>query len=107
MSNPKVAIFGGTGQTGAAVASSLQARGATALRLSRADVMRGPEALEGADAAYVIAPNMHPDEPALVRTYLQLIKDARVQRVAYHSVAAPYTPAMRHHLGKAVSEDLV
>jgi uncharacterized protein YbjT (DUF2867 family) len=107
MSNPKVAIFGGTGQTGAAVSSSLEARGATPLRLSRADLVRGAAALEGADAAYLIAPNMHPDEPALVRSYLELMMDARVSRVVYHSVAAPYTPAMRHHLGKAVGEDLV
>ena len=28
-------------------------------------------------------------------------------RVVYHSVASPYAPAMPHHLGKAVSEDLV
>jgi len=27
--------------------------------------------------------------------------------VVYHSVASPYAPAMPHHLGKAVSEDLV
>jgi uncharacterized protein YbjT (DUF2867 family) len=27
--------------------------------------------------------------------------------VVYHSVASPYVPAMPHHLGKAVSEDLV
>lgn len=107
MSTKKVAIFGGTGQTGAAVALSLQARGVTPLRLSRTDVQRGAAALEEADAAYVIAPNMHPDEPTLVRCYLQLLSDARVPRVVYHSVASPYAPAMRHHVGKAVSEDLV
>ena len=28
-------------------------------------------------------------------------------RVVYHSVASPYAPAMPHHVGKAVSEDLV
>ena len=27
--------------------------------------------------------------------------------MVYHSVASPYVPAMPHHLGKAVSEDLV
>ncbi len=27
--------------------------------------------------------------------------------MVYHSVASPYIPAMPHHLGKAVSEDLV
>ena len=32
---------------------------------------------------------------------------AGVSRVVYHSVASPYVPEMPHHLGKAVSEDLV
>jgi uncharacterized protein YbjT (DUF2867 family) len=107
MSSPTVAIFGGTGQTGAAVAVALEARGAVALRLSRRDVDRGASALEGVDVAYVIAPNMHLNEPRLVGEYLDLIHAAGVRRLGYHSVAAPYAPSMRHHLGKAASEDLV
>ena len=38
---------------------------------------------------------------------LAALTDAEVARVVYHSVASPYVPAMPHHLGKAVSEDLV
>ena len=30
-----------------------------------------------------------------------------MRRVGYHSVASPYVPAMAHHVGKAVAEDLV
>ena len=58
-------------------------------------------------AAYVIAPNLHPDEPAYVASVLRGLTEAGVGRVVYHSVASPYVPAMPHHLGKAVSEDLV
>lgn len=107
MSTSKVAIFGGTGQTGAAVSSALEARGAEAVRLSRLDVERGACALEDADIAYLIAPNMHPDEPSLMHRHLELVRQAGVTRVGYHSVAAPYAPAMKHHVGKAASEDLV
>jgi uncharacterized protein YbjT (DUF2867 family) len=107
MSASKVAVLGGTGQTGAAVADAVERRGAEALRLSRRDLARGPVALEGADVAYLIAPNMHPDEPRLMAANLALVREAGVQRVGFHSVAAPYAPAMRHHLGKAASEDLV
>ena len=32
---------------------------------------------------------------------------AGVGRLVYHSVASPYVPEMPHHLGKAVSEDLI
>ena len=38
---------------------------------------------------------------------LAALSEAGVGRVVYHSVASPYVPAMPHHLGKAVSEDLV
>lgn len=36
-----------------------------------------------------------------------MLADAGVSRVVYHSVAAPYAPPMKHHVGKAASEDLV
>ena len=50
---------------------------------------------------------MHPDEPGYVREALAAVTAAGVARVVYHSVASPYAPEMPHHLGKAVSEDLV
>ena len=63
--------------------------------------------LAGCDAAYLVAPNFHPDEPAYVAHALAACRAAGVGRVVYHSVASPYVPAMPHHLGKAESEDLV
>lgn len=103
----RVAVLGGHGKTGRAVIEGLSARGVAAVPLGRADRADLPAALHGCDAAYVIAPNLHPDEPAHVASALSALTDAGVGRVVYHSVASPYAPAMPHHLGKAVSEDLV
>lgn len=103
----QVVIFGGTGQTGRAVAEALRERGATATPLSRADIGSAGRTLAAAEVAYLIAPNMYPDEPALIAQYLGLLRAAGTPRVVYHSVAAPYTPSMTHHVGKAISEDLV
>ncbi|MFC7362300.1 SDR family oxidoreductase [Nocardioides astragali] len=103
----RVAVLGGHGKTGRAVVAALTARGATAVPLGRADWTDLVAALSGFDAAYVIAPNLHPDEPGYVSAVLAALTRADVGRVVYHSVAAPYSPAMPHHLGKARSEDLV
>jgi uncharacterized protein YbjT (DUF2867 family) len=65
------------------------------------------QALAGCAAAYVVAPNLHPDEPAYVERVLAAARAAGVARIGYHSVASPYVPAMPHHLGKAVAEDVV
>jgi uncharacterized protein YbjT (DUF2867 family) len=102
-----VAVLGGTGKTGRSVCRALEGRGAVARPLGRSALDDLGQALDGADAAYLIAPNMHPDEPALVGQVLAACRDAAVGQVVHHSVAAPYAPAMPHHLGKAVSEDLV
>lgn len=101
----RVAIPGGNGKTGRAVAAALRERGATAVPLGRGDRVGGAAA--GCDAAYLIAPNMHPDEPALIAGLLDELKAAGVGRVVHHSVASPYAPDMPHHLGKARAEDLV
>jgi uncharacterized protein YbjT (DUF2867 family) len=106
-SRPRVAVLGGHGKTGRAVVSALVARGATAVPLGRADWPDLAGAVAGCDAAYVIAPNLHPDEPAYVAEALTALARADVGRVVYHSVASPYAPAMPHHVGKARSEDLV
>lgn len=103
----RVAVLGGHGKTGRAVCDALGALGVGARPLGRADWPDLATALAGCDAAYVIAPNLHPDEPAHVAEALTALAEADVRRVVYHSVASPYAPAMPHHLGKAVSEDLV
>lgn len=94
----RVAVFAGRGKTGRAVGANLP---------DARPLGRDGWDLAGCDAAYLIAPNLHPDEPAYVAEALAALRAAGVGRVVYHSVASPYAPAMPHHVGKAVSEDLV
>ena len=94
----RVAVFAGRGKTGRAVRAHLPD--------SRALGRDGWD-LAGCDAAYLVAPNLHPDEPAYVAAALDAMRAAGVGRVVYHSVASPYVPEMPHHVGKAVAEDLV
>lgn len=103
----RVAVLGGHGKTGRAVAGALADVGVVAVPLGRDHWDDLPGALAGCDAAYLIAPNLHPDEPAYVASALTALHAAGVARVVYHSVASPYAPAMPHHVGKAVAEDLV
>jgi uncharacterized protein YbjT (DUF2867 family) len=104
---PVIAVLGGHGKTGRAVGAALARRRVEVRPLGRADWPALSEAVAGCEAAYVIAPNLHPDEPAYVAEALAALSEAGVGRVVYHSVASPYAPEMPHHLGKAVSEDLV
>jgi len=103
----RIALLGGHGKTGRAVAVALAERGAEPVALGRADWPDLAAAVAGCDAAYVVAPNLHPDEPGYVATALEALRAAGVSRVGYHSVASPYCPDMPHHLGKARAEDLV
>ncbi|SDE12193.1 SDR family oxidoreductase [Nocardioides lianchengensis] len=103
----RIAIVGGHGKTGRAVAAALARRDVVPVPLGRAEWPVLADHLAVCAAAYVIAPNLHPDEPSYVAEALAAVEQADVGRVAYHSVASPYVPAMPHHLGKAVSEDLV
>ena len=106
-SKPRIALLGGTGKTGRAVQAALSGVGAEAHALGRAAFNDLAATLAGVDAVYLIAPNLHPDEPGYVADALSALRAAGVGRVVYHSVASPYAPAMPHHLGKAVAEDLV
>lgn len=107
----RVAVLAGGGKTGRAVLRALEAAEVTAYPVGRP----GPQGLTahltdrlaGCDAVYLVAPNLHPDEPGHVGAVLQAAVDAGVGRVVYHSVAAPYAPDMPHHLGKAQAEDVV
>jgi len=103
----RVAVVGGTGKTGRAVASALAAHGAEAVPLGRAAWIDLAGALTGCRAAYVIAPNMHHDEAAYVESVAGAALRAGVPRVVLHSVASPYVPAMPHHVGKAQAEDVI
>ena len=103
----RVAVVGGHGKTGRAVSAALTARGARPVPLGRADWGDLAGALAGCGTAYVIAPNMHPDEPAYVADVVAAATASGVRRLVLHSVASPYAPAMPHHVGKARAEDLV
>lgn len=103
----RIAIVGGRGKTGRAVASAVEAAGADTVPVGRAELADLAATLRGCDAVYLIAPNLHPDEPAFVTTVLAAMREAGVGRIGYHSVCAPYVPSMPHHLAKAASEDLV
>ncbi|MGH1562103.1 SDR family oxidoreductase [Mumia sp. DW29H23] len=102
-----VAVVGASGKTGTHVVEALASRGVPVRPLGRAELADPVAAFTGAGAAYLIAPNLHPDEPALVGGWLDALRTAGVPRLAYHSVAWPYAPAMPHHLAKAQTEDLV
>ena len=66
MTPPVIAVLGGHGKTGRAVCAALAARGVETRPLGRADWPTLSDHLAGCAAAYVIAPNLHPDEPAYV-----------------------------------------
>jgi uncharacterized protein YbjT (DUF2867 family) len=102
-----VAVVGASGKTGRALISALEKHGARVTGVGRRQWTGLAGALAGCDAVSVIAPNLHPDEPAYVAEVLTAAEAADVRRVVYHSVTAPYVPAMPHHLGKARAEDLV
>ena len=103
----EVAVPAGHGKTGRAVAAALARHGASARPLGRSALADPDAALAGCTAVYLLAPNMHEDEPAYVTAWLDAARRVGVPRAVYHSVVAPYAPDMPHHLGKAVAEDLV
>lgn len=102
-----VAIVGGRGKTGQAVADGLRELGCPSVPIGRTESSDLPAALRGCRAVYLMAPNMHPDEPQFVADYLDAARAAGIARVVYHSVGAPHAPEMPHHMGKAAAEDLV
>jgi uncharacterized protein YbjT (DUF2867 family) len=103
----RVAVLGGNGKTGRAVARALSGTGVDPVALGRAAWSDLGGSLAGCSAVYAIAPNLHPDEPEYVADALAAARSVGVSRVVYHSVTAPFAPSMPHHLGKAKAEDLV
>ena len=107
MTTPVVAVLAGHGKTGRAVTAALESYGARPHPVGRVLAADPVAALAGARVVYLIAPNLCEDEPAYVAEVLDAATRAGVDRVVYHSVAAPYVPDLPHHLGKALAEDLV
>lgn len=114
-------MLGATGKTGRAVVAAALRRGLTVcgttrdprtpdgtLTWHRADVVTGDGlagALTGADAAYLIVPNLHPAEvEAAARVVGQVATEVGVRRLVYHSVADPDDPRMMHHVRKGAAE---
>lgn len=132
-----VTVLGATGKTGRAVAAAalragLHVRGtsrsaeqagsgmpppghpdpspAGGVSWCRVDLETGDglaQAFAGADAAYLVMPNLHPDEVGAMTRAVRAALDARVGRVVYHSVADPGDARMPHHLRKALAEESV
>ena len=123
----QIAVTGAAGKTGRAVTAALAARGvrvralvhraeqatagvpgaaqAIAVDLTNPPAVRA--ALDGVDAVYLIAPNVHPDEPGLMRPVIDACVASGPRAVVYHSVIHPYAPAMPHHVDKARVEALL
>lgn len=122
-----VAVTGAAGKTGRAVTAALAARGipvralvhrpeqaaagvpgaAQAIPVDLADPTAVREALDGVAAIYLIAPNVHPDEPGLLGPVIDACATSGPRAVVYHSVIHPYAPAMPHHVDKARVEAAV
>ena len=117
-----VLVVGATGKTGRAVCTALVAAGVSvraAVRSGRepaapagttpvvVDLATGQglaAALDGARAAYHLAPNMHPDEGGLAERVAAAAADVGLERLVFHSVLHPDDARMPHHLRKAEAE---
>ena len=84
----RVALVGGNGKTGRAVREALARRGTEAVSIGRAEWPNLARAMASCEATYLIAPNLHPDEPAYVADVLTAMRQAGVSPVVYHSVAS-------------------
>ena len=120
-----VLVVGATGKTGRAVATALLARGVpvrAAVRAGRedsvppgttpavVDLVSGlglDAALDGAAAAYHLAPNVHPDEVGIAARVADAAAAAGLPRLVFHSVLHPRDTRMPHHLRKAEAESLL
>lgn len=121
-----IVITGAAGKTGRALTWALARRGADVRAFVRrpsqvavlvaagaTEVVVGDvgdraaldEALRGCAAIYHIAPNMHPDEPAIGRALIEAALRAKVRRFVFHSVLRPQLRAMPHHEAKLRVEE--
>ncbi len=121
-------VIGATGKTGRAVTRALATRGVdvrAAVRSTAApdrtraagagsasvvDLETGAglaAAVDGMDAVYHLAPNVHPDEVAIARRVATSARAAGVARFAFHSVLHPDDASMPHHTRKAEAEAVV
>lgn len=120
-----VLVVGASGKTGWAVAAALVARGIpvrAAVRAGREDAAPpGTEpvvvdletglgleaALTGAQAAYHLAPNVHPDEVGIAERVAGAAASVGLPRLVFHSVLHPDDTRMPHHVRKGEAEVLL
>ncbi|NPV56451.1 MAG: NmrA family NAD(P)-binding protein [Anaerolineae bacterium] len=123
-----ITISGAAGKTGRALVRALvgrgeavralvrrEAQGEALLALGACEYLVGDQmdptawraALKGANAVYLICPNMHPDETDIVGMALTAAKAAGTSRLVYHSVLHPQVEAMPHHWAKLRAEELI
>jgi len=124
--HPTILVTGAAGKTGLAVIRALAARGAKVNALTRhaaqaesvrqagavhviagdlADARFVSKAMEGADAVYLLLPNVHPNETALGLIALVAAKKNGLRSLVYHSVLFPQIEAMPHHWQKLRVEE--
>ena len=120
-----VLVVGAAGKTGRAVARALLARGVPV----RAGVRPGREdaapagsvpvaldlvtgagleaALDGARAAYHLAPNVHPDEVPMAHRVAEAARVVGLPHLVFHSVLHPDDDRMPHHTRKLEAESVL
>lgn len=120
-----IAVIGAAGGSGTALLGALQGSTARARALVHGDegarraLAAGADeavtidlaesstivdAIEGADAVYMIPPSFHPDEDTFAVNAMRAAEAAAVSRFVYVSVLHSHTPTMRHHMRKARAE---
>jgi NAD(P)H dehydrogenase (quinone) len=107
-----VLVIGSSGKTGRAVTAAVRRRGVQVRGAGRpqVDLVTGhglAAALDGVDAVYHLAPNMHPAEVEIAAMVGDLAVAQGVTRIVFHSVLHPHDTAMAHHLRKAEAEQVI
>jgi uncharacterized protein YbjT (DUF2867 family) len=122
-----ILVTGAAGKTGHAVTNALLRRGIPVRAAVRPGSPNNPvddplvtrvevdlatgeglaAALDGVDATYHLAPNVHPDEVGMARRVAEAAARAEVGRFAFHSVLHPDDASMPHHVRKAEAESVV
>jgi uncharacterized protein YbjT (DUF2867 family) len=115
-----IAVVGAAGKTGRAVAKALESRSHSVRPLVRRpsgldgevvvellDSHSVRSAIQGVDAVYHMAPNMHPAEFEIGREVISAAEELGVERLVYHSVLHPHLEAMPHHWDKMRVEEAV
>jgi len=116
-----ILITGAAGKTGQAVIRALTRKGEQTRgmvhRVEQTELVRNAgardivigdlldreaiqKALVGADAAYLICPNVHPKEFEIAQGIIAAAKAADRPRIVYHSVMYPQIESMPHHWQK-------